>query len=332
MGIKALRKIQLGKETTAGTAVEATMLWRGTGVIEDQREVIFPDEDIGYLSGVDRNYCPKLLAAIQFDAVPATFEQLPIILSAGVKNVVTGVTDTGGSGKVYTYTFPTTSANTIRTYTIEGGDDSGAEEMEYSFVESFEISGNGGEALQMSANWVGRQVSTAAFTAISPMVPATVEEILFGKGKLYIDNVSGTIGTTQVSNTLLGIGLPVTTGWIAKFAADGNLYFSFAQSTKPEVLLNVTFEHNATAIAEKLAWRNKTARLFRLDFPGSALTTAGMFSTKLLRINLAGRWEKFDKIGEMNGNDIVTGTFRAGYNATAAKFAEIVVVNETASY
>lgn len=328
MGIKALRKILIGKETTQGTAVAATAMWRGTGTIEDQREVIFPDEDIGYLSGVDRNYIPKLLAGFAFDPVPATYEQLPFVLAAGVKNVTSGTTDTGGSGKVYTYTFPTSSANTITTFTLEGGDDTQAEEMEYSFVESFEINGNGGEALMVSANWVGRQVSTCSFT--TPISVPTVEEVLFGNGKLYIDATA--IGTTQKSNTLLGMGLSVNTGWITKFTSEGNLYFSFAQSTKPEVMLNVTFEHNSIAVAEIAAWRNKTARLLRLQFDGSTLTTAGTFSKKTVRIDLAGKWEKFDKIGEMNGNDIVTGTFRAAYDPTAAKFAEIKVVNQTASF
>jgi len=331
MASKALRKIQLGAETTAGTAVAADTLWRGLGVIEDQREVIFPDEDIGYLSGKARNYVPKYGAALSMDSVPATFEGLPIILSAGVKNVITGVTDTGGSGKVYTYTFPTTSANSITTWTIEGGDDQQAEEMEYSFVESFDIAGNGGEALTMSANWIGRQVSKCSFTA-SVTTPATVEEILFGKGKLYIDAASGTMGTTEKSATLLGMSLNVNTGWITKYAADGNLYWSWAQVTKPEVLLNVTFEHNTTAVAEKDAWKAKTPRQLRLKFEGAALTTAGTFTYKTLLIDLAGLWESFDAIGDMNGNDIVTGTFRAGYDATCAKFAEIKVVNETASY
>lgn len=331
MGIKALRKIQLGAETTAGTAVAADTVWRGIGMIKDNRETIFPEEDIGYLSGKARAYVPKYEAELAMDAVPATFEGLPVILSAGVKNIITGVTDTGGSGKVYTYTFPTTTANTITTWTIEGGDDTQAEEMEYSFVESFELSGNGGEALQMSANWRGRQVSKATFTA-NVTTPATVEEILFGKGKLYIDSVSGAIGTTQVTNTLLGASLSVNTGWIPKYSADGNLYFSWAQLTKPEILLNVTFEHNASAVTEKDAWIAKTPRQLRLQFDGSALTTAGTFAYKTLRIGLAGLWESFDSISDMDGNDIITGTFRAGYDPTCAKFAEIKVVNETASY
>jgi len=331
MGTKALRKILLGAETTAGTAVAADTIWRGIGTIQDNREVITPDEDIGYLSGKTRNYCPKYEAAISMEPVPATFEQLPVVLSAGVKNVISGVTDTGGSGKVYAYTFPTTAANSITTWTIEGGDDTQAEEMEYSFVQAFELSGNGGEALMISADWVGRQVSKTTFTA-SVTNPATVSEILFGKGKLYIDAASGTMGTTLKSQTLLGMSLQVNTGWIAKYAADGALYFSWPQSTKPEVLLNVTFEHNATAVAEKDAWIAGTSRQLRLKFEGAALTTAGTFTYKTLLIDLAGKWDKFDKLDELNGNDIVTGTFRAGYDATCAKFAEIKVVNETASY
>ena len=48
-GVKALRKIQIGRESTAGTAVPATEIWRGEGAGEDQRTVVFPVEDVGYL-------------------------------------------------------------------------------------------------------------------------------------------------------------------------------------------------------------------------------------------------------------------------------------------
>ena len=48
-GIRALRKLQYGKETTAGTAVAATAVWRGIGTIQDNLETVFPAEDIGIL-------------------------------------------------------------------------------------------------------------------------------------------------------------------------------------------------------------------------------------------------------------------------------------------
>lgn len=179
----------------------------------------------------------------------------------------------------------------------------------------------------MGAEWKGRQVTNASFTT-GQSAPA-VEEILFGKGKLYIDDADGTIGNTQKTQTLLGMTLNVNTGWVPVFTGDGNLYFTFAKSTAPEVTLQITFEHDGTAVAEKTNWRNGTARLIRLLWEGDALTTAGdSYTYKTLIVDLAGKWESFDKLGEQDGNDIVTAMFRARYNATAEKFAEIVVVNE----
>lgn len=325
-GVRALRKIQLGVESAKGTAVAATALWRGQGVIEDQTEVMFPEEDIGYLSGIDRSYIPRNLAAITFEQTPATFEQLGYVLDAGVKTV-SGVQDGAGSDYTYTYTFPTSAANSIKTYTIEGGDDQQAEEIEFAFVKSFTLAGAAGEAWTVTADWAGRQVSTASFTG-SISVP-TVEEILFQKGKLYIDAIGGTIGSTQKSSTLLNAELAVTTGWQEYFTADGNLYFTGHKSTKPEVLLTLTFEHDGTSVAEKANWLAETARLIRILVEGSTVSTPGTtYSKKTLIIDLAGKWERFEALDEQDGNDIVTGRFRAAYDPTSASFAEIVVVNE----
>jgi hypothetical protein len=327
MSVKALRKLQLGREVTAGTAVAATAIWRGMGAIEDQRETVFVAEDIGYLSGVDRTYVPKLLGALALDSVPATYEQLPHLLEMAIKAIGTGAADGTGSDKIYDYVLPTTAANTIKTYTIEGGDDQEVEEMEYSHAQDLSLDGKGGEALMMSATLRGRQVAVSAFTG--SLAAPTVEEILFSKGKLYIDTVASTFGSTIKSNTLLDMGLKITTGWIPVWAADGQLYFSFVKSVGPEVVLSLTFEHDSIGAAEKAKWRAQTPSLIQLKFVGNAVQTAGTtYTTKTLIINLAGKWEKFSSLGEQDGNDTIQGTFRARYNATAAAFGNIVVVNE----
>ena len=78
-GIKALRRIQLGKETDPGTAVAATAIWRGTGTIQDNLTTVFPAEDVGILVGTDRNYIPKAEAMLSLAETEATFEQLPYL-------------------------------------------------------------------------------------------------------------------------------------------------------------------------------------------------------------------------------------------------------------
>jgi len=326
-GVKKLRKIQMGRESTSGDAVAATTIWRGLGVPDDLTKVEFAEEDVGYLSGVDRTYIPQVLAGLAMEAVPATFEQLPHILEAGIK---TATPTSDGSGYVRAYAFPTTAKNTLKTYTLEAGDDQQAEEAAYCYVESFKLSGKAGDAWMMSAEWRGRQLSTTAFTTGLSLV--VVEEILFSKGTLAIDAVSGSIGATVKSSTLLAADLDVKTGWTHVFTGDGQLYFTFAKSTEPEVTLDITFEHDATGVAEKAIWRAQTPRLIRLKFQGTALSSAGTtYTYKTLIVDLAGKWESFDKIGEQDGNDVIKAKFRARYNTTGALFASMTIVNELAS-
>jgi hypothetical protein len=331
-GIKALRKIQLGRETNAGVAVAATAIWRGLGTIEDTRNEVVVAEDVGTLIPPVRTYTAALGGALAMEAVPATFEQLPHILEAGILAIGTGVADGAGTGKIYDYAFPEATSNAIKTYTIEGGDNEAAEEVEYCYVADFALSGKGGEALTMAANWLGRQVSTSTFTGA--LAIPTVEEILFSKGALYIDAVAGSYGATIKSSTFLAMDLKVKTGWIPVWTADGGAgnFFGFIKCPKPEIILDITFEHEASSIAEKAAWRAKTPRLIQLKFLGSALTTPGTtYTYRSLIINLAGRWSKFSKLGEQDGNDIVTGTFVAGYDPTKADVGQIIVVNQLAT-
>jgi hypothetical protein len=399
-GVKALRKIELVQEATAGTEVQVkTALWRGTGTLEDQREVVFASEDIGYLSGVDRTYVPKLLGALSLEDTPATFEQLPYLLAMGVENVVAGVAE--GSGYLYEYNLPTIAQGTRRTYSIHGGDDQEVEMGTYAFATGLKLGGKPGEAMTMGADLNMRNVdrnqysaSTISFSTsggnhildsanglagflvgdkivvsgasnagnnstftvtasaagdltvtetvtteaagqsitiretFTGAALATIEEILFSKGALYIDAVGGTLGATQKSNTFLGMDLSLNTGILPVFTADGQLYFSFVKQAAPELTFTITFEHDSSAVAEKAAWRAQTARKIRMQWNGTALGSAGAtYSTKALRIDAAGKWEKFDTLGEQDGNDIVTGTFRARYNSTAALFANIYVCN-----
>lgn len=328
MASKALRKIQLGRETVAGTAVAATSVFRGMGVIEDQREVQFVEEDIGYISGTDRTMTPKLLAGFEMEETPATFEQLPHILEAGVMTATPARDGVSGSGYVYTYNFPTTAINTLKTYTIEAGDGYAVEEMEYGFVEEFGLSGEAGGPINMTANWLGRQSSASSFTAA--LTAPAVDEMLFGNAKLYIDAVGGTIGTTQKTGTFLAFDLKVTTGWTPRYVGDGNLYFyaPVMDASKLEIVCDVTFEHDATGAAAKTDWRAETPRLMQILVAGPALGTAGTYTYKTMKINLCGKWETVEKLDEIDGNDVIKGTFRARYNSTAAQFASIVIVNE----
>jgi len=329
-GIKALRKVQLGRESTAGDAVAATTIWRGPAIMPvDDQVKIMPDENIGVSSKIARQYTPMYIANMEFLETEATFEQLPHLFEAGLQTA-SATQDGVGSGYTYTYNIPSGDAGTLKHYTIEGGDNKTVEEMEYSFVKEINLSGKIGESWMVSASWQGRQSTVSSFTgALS--APA-VDEILFQKTKLYIDDSTGTIGTTQIVNSLIGASLKISTGWKAQHTGDGNLYFSYPEFTGASGQLELTLLHNATTAAERVKWRSDTPRQIKLIALGDALTTPGVFSNKTLDIRLAGIYTQFSPPNdESEGSNVYKVTFELAYDSTAALLGQILVTNELSS-
>jgi hypothetical protein len=325
-GIKALRKIQLGKESVSGTPVAATTIWRGIGTIEDQREKVYPEEQVGILGGTNRSYVARTWGELAMPSVEATFEQLPYIFEAGVAAEVP-TQDGAGTDYIYNYLAPTTSQNTFNTYTIEGGDDQQAEEFDYCFVSHFNLSGDGQGAMMVSSDWIGRSVGDTTFTA-ALSIP-DVEEILVNSATLFIDDSGGTVGTTEVSDTLFSLDLDWTTGLSEYWAVDGELDFSLVKFTEDEITLTMTYEHNASAVAEKAKYRSDDIRLFRLLFEGSAVQTPGTtYSVKTMIIDLAGKYEEWGPLDDNEGNDTYEVTVRVRYSVTDALKADVTIVNE----
>ncbi|MAH46767.1 hypothetical protein CMI37_13140 [Candidatus Pacearchaeota archaeon] len=327
-GVRTLRKIQLGQETTAGTAVVATGLWLGNGVISDARTRVSPEIDQGLMLPVAQSYDTAYLAELAMEETEATFEQLSYILSAAIEDVTTGVRDgTDGSGYVYQHDLTTNAQVTPQTYTIEMGDDQRVDEMEYAVVREFSLSCAKQEGWMTSATWFGRQVTDAEFTA--SIATPTIEQVVHMKTKLYLDTSGGTIGTTQKTSCFLGLSLSVTTGFQPIPVGDGNLYYAGIKQIEPGVTGTLHLEHDATGEAELVLARTPgTVRLIRTIAEGAALTTASAYTYKTLRFDGAIEYINVPPLGEDEGDDIIDLEFRVVWLAAKSLGGQILVVNE----
>jgi hypothetical protein len=328
--MSGIRKTQFGKETTAGTAAAATMVWRSEAAqAVDEVPVEFIAEDTGYLVPTDRTIKPRKLAGIKFPDAPANFEQLPYVFCAGIKSVITGAADGTGTGKIYDYPVGATAANTLKTFTIETGDADSPEEMEHGFVDSFKLSWTEGQPVKVGHSWKGRQLTTGTFTAA--LAPTAVEDMLTGATKLYIDPT--TIATTQKTATLIGAELNCKTGWVPRYYNE-NLFFTTVVFNKDafECTLDATFEFNAVSIAEVVAYKAQTLRLIRLLTEGSTYAQAGtVYSKATLIVDLCGKWSQWKELGVKDGNSVFSAKFTCAYNVTAALIARFCVVVAQAS-
>ncbi len=334
-GLKKLRKLNFGPESTAGSAVDEAHTWRGQGTIEDTRETVFLEEDVGRLMGYDKTYVPVKGANLVLEETPLSYEHAVWVFGMGINWQTTGGTagTAGMGGYVYTYTYPTTAANTTKTFSWEGGDNQQYEAFNYGIMLEATISGAPDEAVMVTATIVGREITTASVLYTTAAL-ANTEEVLFNKGKLYIDAIDGTMGTSQKVAALIDFSYALApTGFVPLKAADGNIAYASHKQTTPEVLLSVTLEWDGTAEAEKENWRTQTPVLLEIKFEGSALadTSGGPYTFKTIRFQNVGKWESFDKLGEQDGNDIIAGVFRLRENATGGQSA-VIVANDTASY
>ena len=331
-GAKAQRSVRYGFESTAGSATAATSYMHAFGTLEDQRETVFPNYDLYNLPGTTLSYVPKHQAALALESSPASFEEICAVFNCGIAQDTAGTQDgTTGSGYVYTFTAGTTAGTTIQTLTIETGDNVQAEEAAYMFVTDFNISGVAGEGLMISSNWLGRAVGTCSLTTTATI--KVIEEVLASKGVICIDTVAGTMGGTPVTATLKGMDLKYNTGLIPLYSMDGNVYFTEIVQAQPEVTLDVTFLHETQSVAQIAAWKAETPKQLELEWLGAALTTAGgasggAYTYSTLNLAMSGMWESFTKIDEEDGLDVVTGTFKALYDATSANYFVATVVHE----
>lgn len=330
-GIKRLRRIQFGKETTAGTAVAATTRWRGSGVLKDLREVEEVEEDVGILGGTDRTDIVAYKGGIDLAATPLTFEQFPYILAMAFGGPTTGAADGVGTDKIYSTSVPTTALPTLQPYTIEGGDNAEQEVLEYAHCTKFSIVGAPGKAITLSASLMGRQVQRLSGGFATTTLP-TVENALFQKSKVFLDAIGGAYGTTQIANAILGYKIDVEIPTVMKFTADGALTFSFAQFVDYTIKGELTFEHD-TAVSgnsgAKLDWRNQTPKLLQLKMEGASVATGGTaYQKKTILVNLPIKYKVADPLADQNKNDTIKLQFRSRYNTTAGNAGQFIVVNE----
>lgn len=319
-GTHSANIVQMAAETTPGTGVAADFIWRGQVTsIEDTRQRVTVEEQVGTVVNPERIYDAWLGAQLALPQTELTYEQVPHIFEASIMTA----TPTGAGPYVYTYTLdPSNLPNTITTYTIETGNkliSNDHEEINYGFVEEFNLTGAAQQAWMMSSTWMGQ---TPVPTTLTPALTlVAVEEAIFGNTLVYIDDEGGTMGGTQLTGVLMGFDLRYRTGWQPVPVGDGTNYYTGIKFTQPEGTFTLTFELEDTSVVEneRAKFSAKAVRLIRLNCPGSG--------GRDFTLDIAAQYDSIGSYTSTNGNTTVQFNGHVVYSTTAAHYMEAVVTN-----
>lgn len=322
----ALRRIQIGKEATRGTAVAATKILLGNLTMNPTLNLFMPeDEARNSLALLHRREIVGQEATLRYDG-PMTFDQLITFLAMGIKGGVTPTTPGGGTDSRDWTFLPTVAAlNAQNAFTFEFGDDSQEYESAFVMCSQLELAYAMGEPVTLTADLFGHFPAKSTFTgALSN--PANLEDGISQKTKIYSDTTYANLGTTQLSDTLVNATVRVPTGLAPVRVADGLLEFSTFSEGKRAAEVELTFVHNSTGIAIYDKYVSGALDFIRLHTVGSIIELAIPYS---LIVDLSLRYtEAPEFFTDDLGRNVVRMAARTFEDPTSNNDMNFVVTNK----
>lgn len=271
-GLIPLTGLQLGVETTAGSAVSTTrdLYPSPTGYL-DPGLTITRHEGVqrGTYTNVESGTVLSYLPTIGFSSessIGVAYDELPIIMS----QLESGLSGTGtGADKTWSTTAGSTTA-TFDTYTFNIFDNNQGYEMAYGVATGFSLSGGYDDMTQYSMDWTGKQLSKASADAVagntSTKIPASLWTIKRATAQADLTAAGA------LSNTLRSWDLSVQLPPVPRFYADGTKVLGqVVAGNNLTGTLTMTWDSEADAVTEYDAYVAQTPTFIRLAATGPSL-------------------------------------------------------------
>lgn len=318
MSVTRLKALQWGQESSWGTPVAATMKTPTLGDASAKiNSVVWKGDFFGTvgpaeaqsLEAQDWNLTAPFAGA--YELLPYPFESL------------WGIATPSGTGP-YTYTYTAPYANVpsnVRSYTFEYGPIDNMYQLAGGLCNRIAINGEIGQPWQIESEFMGKQASYLASPASLAFL--SVNLIRMADTVLYIDDWSGTIGSTQINATFIGFAAEFTSErHLKRFA--GDVYPSAWGDSSFDGSLRLTLEFNTTSKAYLDAiLSGLTSKLIRIKATNGSneaqIDFAGVFD---------GEPELFS---DRDGNVTLDLNLNARYNSTLGYWARVTATNSLAS-
>jgi len=338
-GFTRFRKWQFGKQTVHGTEVAATRAVGFQGVLDvNPNWTQQADVDVGSIDPVLPDY--RMGADITASLTgPLTYDDIPLIMSAGVRGGQTAVT----SSSTYQWTHQAVSltATTLDEYTTEWYDDvngvvTDGFRARDGILESIELGFD--ETLgpwTFTGSWRYGYVDPATNPTAGLAVGSNLPLVFGADTKLYIDSTSANIGTTAITDALHRASITITNSIDQKRFANGfsgsNARFAINGYglTSREITASFTFAKTSQTIGllgEAAKWlsADPTNRYIKVEVTSPSYISGVIPYSWDLR--LSGNWiTRTDEA--VGGNSVVTLVCRGRYDAGLGYALRSYVVN-----
>ncbi len=315
MAVTALRTIQLGRETTWGTAVAAT-----AKLMAVSDATITPVDETLMVKEIS-SLAPSL-RAVQAEQsgkgkIKATLSYEDALFY--LHGVFGQVTPTGG-GPSYTWSYaaPLASTPTAQSYTVEFYSGTAAYQMSGTLFSKVTFKCQAGGVWQVDADLIGKTVSIVSPASLADR---SVNIVRAADTTIYLDAWSGTIGATEMEATLISAELVIDSHKHLKAFLSGSLNpVAFGNDRYDGVLkMTLEFNSNAKSLVDALLTPALVQRQIRLAAASGSLS---------MTLDFAGTLSNgVELFSDRDGNVTVETTWNGTYNSALANWCRAGVVN-----
>jgi hypothetical protein len=323
--IDQLRRFQVGRETTAGTAVAATRLLRGGAKLSEQRTTYrsqYPHGVRGTVGGVG----VIVQRATTWDIeTEASTEEILWPLLTGLRSV----TPTG-SGP-YTWAVEpdlgSASPSSIATMSIEFVESDGATNhyvagAAYCVTQKVGLSVSPTEVAKLKYSGFGRARQAITPANATPYSSRTL--IPGGLFRVWWDSTWAAIGTTLLTTTVRSAELEIETGWEPDYTLDArsDLDFGLLKPGPVKASLKLDMLLDAVGAARIANWRANSPAFVRL--------AGAVDANNSIQVDLSARLGDDLSLGSDGGVVTVSLSLEGVYDPTGQKLIVVTVTNNIA--
>jgi hypothetical protein len=324
-------KIQRGAAATWGTAVAATAIWPGLRSIRwrANETVQLAEKLDGTLAVADGATRLATVGEVQVQGY-ACPEALPYVLESAYAPAT--ATGDAGTPPAYTRVYrPTlTAEDTPKLATLEVGGNLQSFRINTAVVQSFTLSGQIRGYWEFEARWWGTELLSQAFTV--GLSPLSYERMKVQKTKLYIDNASGTMGTTQVTDCWVGFEFESGDCYQPRACIADRLDPEGPMQSDQQPRLTIRFLQSAITQTLLDDLRNDRQKYIRLVVTGATIHDT---VTSKIQIDLCANLTEWPEVGETEaeGGLVVPVRFTGTRDNTGSfgKLVEYTIVNKLAT-
>ena len=344
-GLQPLTLIQVGKESTDGTAVAATrrILTKSGTFRHMQTQEMFE----GQLSGtLARSATSPVLTreASQLEiSTDLDFNQVLLPLLSGVKGGVTSSIPGSGEARLWTFA-PSQTGPSVDPYTIEFVVDDGVGttqqiEAPFGVTTSFEITGGTESLPQITWDMDARKSGQSALT--SGIALPAVEFASNLRWQMSLDTTWARLGTTAINGQVYGFtwgqSALVAPQWYLQNRDALDWAGVEAQTRTTDLAIEATFDTGGSNLYETeiAAKASGSTRFIQLRLLGAAFASPdnGRYHTIDLKGSFVHADDSMQDLGaDRDGNSVVSLHLVSQYDSTSGQDVEYVVENKLASF